>query len=726
MKIQIQRKTEFGFFLLHLYRFFIFKILIMNKILFLLLFLSNLAFSQLPNISFSSNSNWTKPANVIIDNVNNQANITGNGTNFVRTTLNVALTNIPTEFYVLVEVNLSGVNFNNQNIKNPQIVVKNSTGGLLGRINLESGLQNQWFKTGVKISNYTANNFSIEIGINGTTGLMKVKNPVLSLTPPVFIYQFPFDVPTSVASSLNVNLSQKHNFENDLLSTNSHFVYASYQWGSSQLNNAINNYFPMTNYRFPGGTVGNYYNYLTDTFFNNANTPNNLATIAANGYKFNYTGYKDQVVNTGATATLMFNVLTSTPSQSKEEYSNRLSSGLPIKWIEMGNEMYAQGNQTGNITNVASYISHTQQLSGELKSVNPNVKVAVCLEKNDFTVGEWNQTISQNQSYFDAATLHNYISMDSYFYDKYETYTMYKSYKTSMDRFMQYNLLFPTKPLLITEWGITTEVLEPYFEQTLGLADAFLATEKANELGIVKQAGIHMMYKSDLNDEATLMYKGADNLLKLTSKGVMYTKLFEVFKNAEVYNADVASAEIESGLKGVYAKMTKKGTQYKIFAVNKLPVSSPFTLNVDGKNYSGNYILEHYSKDLNNPVAEVNATSNQWVTSNLTGAISLPASSISIITISEKDLNSILSIQNENLSFNVAVYPSPVNSVLHIEGIENKDCKIEILDMFGKNMVKFNKVNNSTIDINGLDTGIYFLKITNENSEVLIKKIIKK
>jgi hypothetical protein len=395
----------------------------MSKALLSLLFLSNVVFSQLPDISFNSINNWTKtpPASVTINTTGNQATIIGNGTSFARTTLNVPLIlPNPIDFYVIVDVYLSDVTFNKQNIKNPQIVVKNSTGGLLGRMNLDSGFQNQWFKTGVKISNYTADKLSIEIGVNGTTGEMQVKNPVLSLVPPTFVYQFPFNVPTNASSSLSVNLSQKHNFENDLLSTNSHFVYADYQWGSTPLNNAFNTYFPQTNYRFPGGTVGNYYDYTTDTFFVNANTPNNVATIASNGYKFNYVGYKDLVINNGGSATLMFNVLTNTPSQTKDEYSNRLASGLPIKWIEMGNEMYAQGNQTGNVTGLASYISHTQELSSQLKAVNPSAKVAVCLEKDDFANGEWNEIISRNQSYFDAATLHNYIAVGSYTKHKYK------------------------------------------------------------------------------------------------------------------------------------------------------------------------------------------------------------------------------------------------------------------------------------------------------------------
>lgn len=683
-------------------------------------------FAQLPNVSFNATNNWTSGAGVSIDIPNNQAQIIGNGTNYLKTTLDVNLTTIPNDFYFTVDVFLSGVTYNSYNIKNPQVVVKDNTGSLVGRMNLDAGLENTWFKTGIRITNYNANLLKLELGMNGTTGTMLVKNPVLTVLPPAFTYEFPFTVPSNVSTSLSVNLNTKHPFQNDLLSTNSHFVYASYQWGDNALNTAINTYFPMTNLRFPGGTVGNYYNYQTDTFYNNANTPNNLATIAANGYLFKYNGFKNLVINSNASATLMFNVMTNTPLQSKNEYQNRVNSGLPIKWVEMGNEMYAAGNQTGNITDVTTYISHTQQVAANIKTVNPNAKVAVCLEKDDFTIGDWNHTLSQNQNYFDAATLHNYIDVGSYFYSKYAAYNMLKSYKISNTRFMAFDAMFPTKPLLLTEWGITTETTEPYFLQTLGVADAFLAIENANKLGIVEQAGIHMLYKNDENSEATLMYKGTDNLLRLTSRGVLYAKLFEVFKNAEVYDADVTSPDLEANLKSVYGKMVKKGTNYKLFLVNKLPVVSPFTLQVNGTNYTGNYTMETYTENLNVPTIEKVAGTNVWNSTSGTGTINLPASSIVIVTIPEANLNPLATSEIQVQDQDIVLYPNPSNDYIRISGLENLkdlDYSISVVSVLGKQMNV--PIQDFVLDIQSLPSGVYFLNMKFGNAQILSKKIIK-
>ena len=700
----------------------------MKKHLLLFLFLSEITFSQLPNIAFNGTNAWTTNSNITFNNTLNQATITGNGINNVKSELLVSLpSTIPSEFYFVADIFLNGVVYNPENIKNPQLVVRDESGALIGRINLDAGLENQWFKSGVRIKNYNSSTLKLEISVNNTTGIMIVKNPVLVMTPPTFTYEFPFAIPADVSSSLTVDLNQNHLFKNDLLSTNSHFVYANYQWGDPNLNAAITTYFPMTNIRFPGGTVGNFYNYQTDTFYLNSNTPNNLYNIANNGYVFNYNGYKNLVVNTGATATLMLNVLTNSPLQSKAEYQSRVASGLPIEWIELGNEMYGASNQIGNITDVSTYISHTQQVSSEIKSVNPNVKVAVCLEKDDFNSGDWNETISQNQSYYDATTLHNYIAVGTYFYSKYDSYSMFNAYKLSMNRFNQYNTLFPNKPLLLTEWGITTETDPPYFIQTLGLADAFLAIEKANQLGIVHQAGTHMLYKNDENSEATLMFKGNGNQIRFTSKGIVYSKLFEVFKNAEVYNADVSSANLETDLKAIYGKMVKKGNQYKIFLVNKLPVASPFSLNVNGLTYIGNYTMETYTDDLSNPTNDVAATSNNWITTSSSGSINIPASSISIISILDSDLNILNTDEIGNFN-KINIYPNPTKDIIYISDFSQQNYELSIYDFNGILLKKYNSNSLNQIqfiDLKALENGIYLLKIKDENNINIVKKIIK-
>ncbi len=160
----------------------------------------DLAFAQLPNIAFNGTNNWTTGSNISFNTSQNQVTIIGNGTSYIRTELNPTLSNPPSVFYLSLEVKLTSIAYHPENIKNPQIVVRDENSELIGRMNLNAGLENQWFKTGIRIENYSANSLKIEIGVNNTTGTMIVKNPVLTTTAPTFTYEFPFIVPSNVSS----------------------------------------------------------------------------------------------------------------------------------------------------------------------------------------------------------------------------------------------------------------------------------------------------------------------------------------------------------------------------------------------------------------------------------------------------------------------------------------------------------------------------------------------
>lgn len=701
----------------------------MKKYFYILTFAFGIFSAQLPNISFNGTNAWTKNptnANITFDTANNQATIVNsNSSQNVRTTLDKNIT-APATFYFYADVWIEGVqDFNEGLIKNPTMLVRNAANNVIFRYNMKYAPQNTWFKVGFQIDNYTGSTIQFEFGMNQIAGTMKVKNPVLATSAPAFTYEFPWAVPSDITTTLNVNTAQKHTFENDILSANTHFVFAKVPWSSTTIQTPINTYFPMSNLRFPGGTIGNFYNYNTDNFYNDPLTPNNLITYNNNGNTLDYNGYKNFNISSGATATYMLNVMLGTEQTAINEYQNRYNSGLPLKWVELGNEMYLTENQNAtNVTDVTTYKNHVKQISTGIKGINSNAKVAVCLNKDDFSSGSWNQTLSLDQTYYDAATIHNYIPIDHYFYSKYSSYGMLKSYKTSLNRFTDFKAMFPTKPLLLTEWGITGNVTEPYFLNTLGVAEIFLAIEKANELNIVKQAGIHMLYKNDSDEYATLMYYDTNNKLRLTTIGKLYSKLFEVFKNSEVYNAETTSAELETGLKAVNAKMVKKGTTYKIFVVNKLPVASPFSLVVDGVPYSGSYTLENYSGNMNSTISGVLATTNVWTTTNnSSGSISLPPSSISIITLP----SSFLQTSQNNFSKEISVYPNPVVDKLFINNSEkNVNLVVEIYDATGRKVVEEHLSSSHFINVERLTKGSYIVKLLSEKEIVGIKKIIKK
>ena len=80
------------------------------------------------------------------------------------------------------------------------------------------------------------------------------------------------------------------------------------------------------------------------------------------------------------------------------------------------------------------------------------------------------------------------------------------------------------------------------------------------------------------------------------------------------------------------------------------------------------------------------------------------------------------------LKSSVTIYPNPVDSNLKIDLNEldsNNRIKIEILTIKGKKIFqkKLSILDNS-IDLSDLSSGIYFLKITVNNSSIL-KKVVK-
>ena len=78
----------------------------------------------------------------------------------------------------------------------------------------------------------------------------------------------------------------------------------------------------------------------------------------------------------------------------------------------------------------------------------------------------------------------------------------------------------------------------------------------------------------------------------------------------------------------------------------------------------------------------------------------------------------------------ITLYPNPANSVLNINmtDSENSITKIQIVDMLGKvvsSIENIQSTNNNiiTIDLVGLNSGLFFINLTFENQQVITKKL---
>lgn len=81
-----------------------------------------------------------------------------------------------------------------------------------------------------------------------------------------------------------------------------------------------------------------------------------------------------------------------------------------------------------------------------------------------------------------------------------------------------------------------------------------------------------------------------------------------------------------------------------------------------------------------------------------------------------------------NKTFNgkeIKVYPNPTNNYITIDGISSEELKtITVIDVNGKKVSAV--LNNNQIDISGLPSGIYMLRIVTNEGTVLNEKIVKK
>ena len=70
-------------------------------------------------------------------------------------------------------------------------------------------------------------------------------------------------------------------------------------------------------------------------------------------------------------------------------------------------------------------------------------------------------------------------------------------------------------------------------------------------------------------------------------------------------------------------------------------------------------------------------------------------------------------------------YPNPASDWIEIESTSNKKYTLILSDLAGKIINNYDLVGSMKVDMTDLQRGVYFLKITREDSLSEIRKIIK-
>ncbi len=668
--------------------------------------------SENADISFS-NPDWIFTSGASYNSNTEELTIIGNPATYEYARLTISLPNGTTDLYLSGNLFLENIVLGDVAWFAPKIKISKAAGGALKTENLDSPAQGSWYNANVKADATGHTEVILEFGFQQASGTYLIKDPKVTNTVPLPTpYSFPYTIPSNPVCILNLISSDTMDFNNDLLSTNSHFSWASKTWGDQEVIDAINNSFPMSNYRFPGGTVGNFYDWTTDSYHNDPSTFDNLSrsNLYDNGFTFDYPGFKNQVNTTSGSATLMLNVIHDDIATATNRLQSRVNDGLDIKWVELGNENfygsqsygYISGDQW-QVSDVDEYINHTSSLITSLKSISPSTKYTVCINHHDYTTGNWSNRLAE-ENYYDGTTVHNYNNVGNESLDYASGVVLLNSYELTRKNIETYKTNFGNTPTIITEWGVLGS---KSFLGVISAADMFLAILEGNtEDEIVKQAGIHMLYHSDNNAPQSLILMD-NGVLKYSPTGAFYSKLYEVFKNESIFKALSYSDEITTGNPGVISRAVDMGDSIRIFSVNKLPVSSSLAINLDGTEIQADYIMESYSMPPELWPDAYTDPNMAWTISYGSEEINLPAYSITVVTLSKN--NNVTSTSTSKFENTTTVFPNPASNTIYLDGLDINTA-FEILDTYGETL-KIGSYNSDGINIEQLNKGVYLIKV---------------
>ncbi len=625
--------------------------------------------------------------------------------------------------YLVADVYLEDVTTGVNVWERPRFLIMHSTANTVFAANNMDGLiENKWFFTGTKVSGFNKKGvdaIKVEFRVQQCQGTMKIVNPRLLDAIPDVEYSFPFNVPADKSCSIDLKSSEIRPFPKHLISSNTHFLWTSGGWNDTEVRDIIKNRFTLGTLRFPGGHIGNFYDWKSDGFHGDAISQlnSNVWDNYLAGYQFHYSDFASLCIETGATGTLMFNVMQDDVATATDRLRDRISSGIDIGWIEMGNENFYSNQSYGNVENIDEYISHTSALASSLKSVKPDVKVAVNIDHSEYSEGSWNGRLTE-ETYYDAAVMHPYVSLNTGLPCSYSFATMLSTYSITKHRIEEFKTHFPNIPLLCTEYGVLLTETPKNFMSTLTSADLFLGLLEGNDDSVVQQMGRHMMYHSDNNHVATSYYRDGA-VMNRTSMGVMEEMLIQFFTGSEIYSAIGKSAEIVEGVPGIIARAVKRGDSTEVLVVNKLPEVGTLNLTVDGSSLGLDYTMEWFSIPIMGDTLGYPLTEDPLERSSGTGAPTIPAYSISVVTFSSATNN--LAHKAVPLNKN-KIKIRQLNSGIHFSATNS--AKVKILNLAGKVIEEHEGLKSGVIGRN-LGKGIYLINSSLGNTSFKKKVLVR-
>ncbi|MCI2976595.1 MAG: hypothetical protein MP439_11075 [Ferrimicrobium sp.] len=227
---------------------------------------------------------------------------------------------------------------------------------------------------------------------------------------------------SSQESVLHVSEGASHAITTPFEGTNLDYSGVAEPYGVASVIDAVTSAAPGT-IRYPGGAISNYWDWQTGTVNQPPSTSvtNSGRTKTKPGryrrYGFTLTTLKKITHATGAVPIFDLNVMTSTLSDQLEMLTTAAQMGIPVRYIELGNEFYLpDSNYLRAFPTPRSYADLVASWAPAIRAAFPNAQIAAVASAERTTPRErqWNSILlSIAARDINAVTLHDYPSIQA-------------------------------------------------------------------------------------------------------------------------------------------------------------------------------------------------------------------------------------------------------------------------------------------------------------------------
>lgn len=384
---------------------------------------------------------------------------------------------------------------------------------------------------------------------------------------------YPYELPSELSATIEVNTKVKTPFNNLLLGLNCNWPEG--QYGLQGYNNPVAQNlirtFKPSSLRWPHGVWANVYDWEVDgrRMYDDYKTEYRSGVEKHPELRYGFPGLHSLHQELKFDVLFVWNINYDSPEKGVRRLLDRRAKGFDMKWIELGNETFWKNQRSNAVSDVQKYIEVTKAHAAALKAVAPDVKLSVNVTWREASNGTWNQPLMA-EHYFDAVTLHKYVTPG-------ETPDGIKealnARKLILDTAETIRRDFPRRPIWLSEWAVDCG---NNAISIVGMTDIYLGIFARPDLFEIAD------YFQLNAAEALVRYDKATGIHTKTSYGAAYEIVRDVFENSERYESRVKSTAIAEGLDAVNAEVVIKDGKVIVFAVNKANRSVPFSVKLDG------------------------------------------------------------------------------------------------------------------------------------------------